>query len=152
MRLLLVLAVGFVSFAGLGAQEKRENPATRYDVVGDAETYPQGSPKETLTSIAKAIERERIDYLLAHLADAPFVDAKVKELGKFRDLVDSVRAQFNEDAKRQREFLRLLKEGNIDASGSEAKVTLKDIPDRRVTLKQNAKRWFLENSDTAPKK
>jgi len=148
LAMLVVAAVGAVAHA----QEKKENPPTRYDVVGDAETYPQGSPKETLTSIAKAIERERIDYLLAHLSDPQFVDAKVKDLGKFRDLVDAVKMQFNDDAKRQREFLRLLKEGNIDASGSEAKVTLKDIPGRQIVLKQDGKRWFLDNNDVAPKK
>jgi hypothetical protein len=147
----VALFVGLVLVLSATAQEKKENPATRYDVVGDAETYPQGSPKETLTSIAKAIERERIDYLLAHLADPQYVDAKVKDLGKFRDLVDAVKAHFTEDAKRQREFLRLLKDGIIEAGGSEAKVTLKEVAGRQITLKQNGKRWFLDNPD-APKK
>lgn len=152
MRSLLALAFGFCVVPIALAQEKKENPPARYDVAGDAETYPQGSPKEAMSSIAKAIDRGRYDYLLAHLADPQFVDAKVKDLGKFRDLVEAVKSQFSEEPRRLRQLMRFLKEGTIDASGSSAKVTLKDVPQRQLTLKQYGKRWFLENDDTAPKK
>jgi len=151
MALMSALAVAFF----VSAQDKKaENPPPRYGVQSDLETYPQGSAKQTLASIAEAVRRTRIDYVLAHLTDPAFVDAKVAQFGgKFDDLVRSVNEHLN-DPKHRQEFLRFLKEGTVEESGTTAKVTLKDVPKRQMSLRKSGERWFLDDENRAepPKK
>src|SRR5689334_13583169 len=67
---------------------------TRYGIAPDARTYPQGTAKETLASILKAVEAKRVDYVVAQLADPVFVDDRVQRLygGRFADQVEDSRA------------------------------------------------------------
>src|SRR5947207_361812 len=99
MRSLLACLLG-LGLAGLAAaQEKKPaQPATRYGVTADLNTYPQSSAKEALRSVAKALERKRVEYVLAHLTDPAFVDDKVDALGgKFDELVREVNTHMNDD-------------------------------------------------------
>src|SRR5207245_5080159 len=82
-----LLCVCLVSVAA--AQEKKPGPPpARFGITADLETYSQGTAKQTLQSIAKALDRKRIEYVLAHLTDPSFVDEKVDSLGgKFDVLV-----------------------------------------------------------------
>src|SRR5262249_33376313 len=152
MRWILALLAGFVLSGLAMAQEKKaEPPSPRYGVKADLEAYPQGSAKETLKSIATALERTRVDYILAHLTDPVFVDAKVKEYnGNFEGLVRDTEEHLA-DPKRRQEFQRFLKEGTVEESGTTAKVTLKDAPKKQMTLWQTGGRWFLDNENEAEK-
>ena len=152
MRWILALTTGFVLSGLATAQEKKaEPPAPRFGVKADLETYPQGSAKEAMKSIATALERTRVDYILAHLTDPVFVDAKVKEFnGNFEGLVRDTEEQLA-DPKHRQEFLRFLKEGTVQESGTTATVTLKDVPKQQMTFRQSGGRWFLENENEAEK-
>lgn len=146
MRIVVSLAVGLMLAGGVHAQEKKSAPVPRYGVSPDLETYPQTSAKQAVTSILKALDRKRIDYLLAHLAEPGFVDQKVAALGgRFDDLVREVTEHFNDDPKRADEFRRFLKEGAVEETGATAKITLKDVPSRQVTLRQIEGRWYMNN-------
>ena len=153
MRVLLTLTVGLLMATGALAQEKKAAPTARFGVSTDLETYPQASAKQASASILKALERKRIDYMLAHLAEPGFIDTKVQEFGgKFDELVREATEHLNNDAKRTDEFRRFLKEGVVEESGTTAKVTLKDVPSRQITLRQIDGRWFMNNDVEAERK
>jgi len=146
MRQLTAFAAGLVILSAAPAQEKKSAPLPRYGVAPDLDTYPQASAKQAVGSILKSLDRKRIDYLVAHLAEPGFVDEKVKaQLGNFDEVVREVTDHFNDDPKRTDEFRRFLKEGTLEESGTTAKVTLKDVPTRHITLRQIEGRWFMNN-------
>ncbi|HLW68760.1 MAG TPA: hypothetical protein VKS79_25805 [Gemmataceae bacterium] len=148
MALVCVFAVGTAAWA---QEKKAEPPPPRYGVKADLEAYPQGSAKEAMKSIATALERTRVDYILAHLTDPLFVDSRVKEFnGNFEGLVRDTEEHLA-DPKRRQEFVRFLKEGTVEESGTSAKVTLKDVPKKQMTLRQSGGRWFLDNESEADK-
>lgn len=135
------------------AQEKPAAPAARYGVSANFESYPQTSAKQALQSIAKALERDRLDYILAHLADPAYVDEKVQALGgKFPELVREFAEHLTDDAKRKQELIKFLTKGEVAETGTTAKVTLKDVPSRQMNLKQVGGRWYLLNDDAVEKK
>ena len=70
MRMVWALLVGAVCAPYIPAQET--NAATRFGVASDFSSYPQATPKEALSSVLKAIDNKRIDYLLAQLSDPLF--------------------------------------------------------------------------------
>jgi hypothetical protein len=152
MRIAMALGLILTLTAGISAQEKKtEAPPPRYGVEADLQTYKQGSAKETLASIAEAVRRTRIDYVVAQLTDPIFIDAKVTEFGgDFQKLVKEVEEHLN-DPKLRQEFVRFLKEGVVEESGTSAKVTLKDVPKRQMTLRKSGERWFLDNENEADK-
>jgi hypothetical protein len=157
------------------AQKKPERPA-HFGVAAETEIYAQDSPKQALASISKALDRKRIDYLLAHLTDPAFTDEKFtkyyrQKYGKApeedRELprvdadarvkavlgvfVAEVNDTFAAEPKQTLRLLRLLKEGAVEEAGTSAKVTLKDTPNVVLTLKQIEGRWFMAN-ETDPEK
>src|SRR5437660_5776993 len=85
MRMIWAILIGLVCVPCLPAQEPKA--ATRFGVPADLSTYPQATPKETLTSVLKAIDNKRIDYLLTHLSDPDFVDRRVTVYGNKFDAV-----------------------------------------------------------------
>jgi hypothetical protein len=148
---LALMAVVMVSCLVLSQEKKTEPPPPRYGVKADLEAYPQGSAKEVMKSIATALERTRMDYILAHLTDPLFVDAKVKEFnGDFEGFVRNAEEHLT-DPKRRQEFVRFLKEGTVEESGTSAKVTLKDVPKKQLTFRQSGGRWFMDNENEAEK-
>src|SRR5207244_13125815 len=89
MNRVFVLSIVLVWVVGVSAQAPKEAIPRRYGIEANLRDYPQETPKETLASVLRAIERGRINYLLAHLADPAFVDQRVKEVygGDFEELV-----------------------------------------------------------------
>ena len=159
MRLVtIVLGLTFAA-GGLGqAQEKGDKLGKRYTYELDDENYPQKSPQEALLSVAKAIGNKKIEYLLAHLADPEFVDAKVakykklieggKEEGKtllaFQRLVKETREHFLEDPELVAELRRFAKEAEWKSEENTAMGSVKNIVGRHVFMKRVGDRWFLE--------
>ena len=82
MRISLVLAIllGVTSLAV--AQPEKRPPQPRFGVAPNLVGYPQVNVKDALNSAIRAIEREKYDYLAAHLLDAKFVDARVADRAK----------------------------------------------------------------------
>ena len=70
----------------------------RFAIEADPDAFPQATAKDALGSVVKAIGENRIDYLLAHLADPAYVDKRVADLGgKFDKAVDVTRQKLTDD-------------------------------------------------------
>jgi hypothetical protein len=165
MRLLSVPLLALALFAWADAQpagKDKEKTSVRYRVEADLERYPQKTPKEALASALKALGDKRIDYLLAHLADPAFVQAKLKglkgqlpasltddskELLAFQRLVKATTEHFAEDPTKIRELARFAKDGEWDGDEKLTLVTLKTLPGRKVYLKKVDGLWRLQDRD-----
>jgi hypothetical protein len=133
-------------------QKKEPPPAPRFGVEPDLEVYPQETAKAALTSVVKAIDARRFDYLAAHLADPDVVDKRVQQLGgQFDGYVKLVRDRLTGDPESVRELRRFASEGEFNESGDSATVTVKEIKGRRVFLRKVNGRWFLEDRQTPAK-
>src|SRR5205823_14539648 len=116
----------------------------------DEEKYPQKTPQEGLQSIVKAVASKKLDYLLAHLADPEYVDAKVakykkliekgKEEGKtllaFQRLVNETHDHFLEDPELIQELRRFAKEAEWKTEENVAVASLKNVVGRHVFMKK----------------
>jgi hypothetical protein len=135
----------------LAQQDQDATPPRRYGVLLNQQTYPQEDAKQALASVVKAIDRQRIDYLLAHLADPDFVDERVKEVygGNFDELVKETTTKLKDNPAEAKLLERFLKEGEWDAKENTAAASLKDVKDRQVFMKKVGKSWYLENRQKA---
>jgi hypothetical protein len=159
MRVGLALLLGLVLLAlpgvlgerGCGAAPAKP-PPPRYGIAADLKAYPQSSPKQALTSVLKAIDAGRFDYLLAHLADPAFVDDRVKRVygGRFAEQVEDTQAHLGPLAVKQ--LRRFLKEGEWALDKSKATVRLKALPKRLVRLRLRDGRWYLDHPFAPPKR
>lgn len=155
MRFLACVSVLAVS-AGVQAQDKL---AVRYTYEVDLEAYAQKTPQETLKSVVKAIGTKKIDYLLAHLADPEYVDARVdkykklipkgnepgKALLAFKRLVQETEEYFLEDPEQIQQLRRFAKEGDWKMDEATSVASIKGLVGRHVFMKKVRDRWFLEN-------
>ena len=121
--------------------------------------YPQKTPKEALTSIVKAIDQQRVDYLLAQLADPIYVDAQVAEYRPqfaknkpdartflaFDRLVQDTVAYYLSDPLLVRELRLFARDGAWEVNDDAATGVHKDVPARKMFLRRIGERWFLEN-------
>jgi len=75
MRPLPTLVAGLL-LAGVAAAQPDGVPP-RFDVIHNPEVYFQDTPQRTLSSVLDALGRDRYDYVVAHLLDPAFVDARL---------------------------------------------------------------------------
>jgi hypothetical protein len=155
---MMCIVVMFVLGSLAGAQDQ-DRLAKRYGFDVNLSFYPQKTPKETLLSIGKAIENNRMDYLLAHLADPKFVDEtvadykntirqgeeKAKVFLAFDRLVNETTQYFLEDPTLVKELRRFALEAEWEGNESQTVGTLKEVQGRKVFLRKYEDRWFLEN-------
>jgi hypothetical protein len=144
---LLALGIVLAWTAVVPAQPPQETAPRRYGIEANLRDYPQESPKETLASVLRAIERRRINYLLAQLADPAFVDKRVREVygGNFEELVRETTHKLADDPAVGKELVRFLKDGEWEGGETTATVKLKDVKDRQVFFHTIGRRWYLEN-------
>jgi hypothetical protein len=144
---LFALSVVLIWVAGALAQAPKEAPPKRYGIEANLRDYPQETPKETLASVLRAIDRGRINYLLAHLADPAFVDQRVRQIygGDFDELVRETNDKLTGNPDAVKELRRFLKEGEWEAAETTATAKLKDVKDRQVFFRKIGQRWYLEN-------
>jgi hypothetical protein len=143
----MVLPAVAVLLVLVSASVAHAEPGTRrYGIDLDLKSYPQSSPQETLSSVLKAIENKRVDYLLAYLADPEFVDRRVKESGgKFEDLVKETQAKLVDDPGPAKLFRRFLKDGAWEIGPTDATASHKEVKDRVILFHKMDGRWFLKN-------
>ena len=155
-RLCLSLVMFLASFV---AAQNQNQLNKRYSFDVNLDLYPQKTPQEALLSIAKAVDNKRVDYLLAHLADPRFVDdavaANIKTIPQgseqaklflaFDRLVSETTHYFLEDPTLIKELRRFGTEGEWDLMETQATGTLKTIQGRKMFLRKEEDRWFLEN-------
>ena len=154
MRYVIGLGVCWVCLAGLTHVEARNNAGTaRYGIEADLETYPQGSAKEALGSVVKAIQQKRIDYLLAQLADPEFVAERLRNYygGKFDDLVTETTNKLLDDPGTTKRLRHYLTDGEWEGDDNTASSRVKDDK-RAVFFRKIEGRWFFENRDKAEPK
>jgi hypothetical protein len=141
-----------LSVAGLQAQQASK-PDPRYGQEARLDRFPQGTPKETLASVLKAIDESRVAYLLAQLADPDFVDARVKSASgksadaRFDEVVRETSVKLREEPASVAELRRFLQNGEWEQSDETAVARLKDVRGRAVYLRKIGPRWYLENRD-----
>lgn len=147
MRACAVCLVSLACVGGLHAQKAADQPpAARFGFQPDLQTFPQGTPREALASVLKAVQQKRIGYLLAELADPAWVDERVRAVhgGKFDGLVKETENQFAHDPAAVNTLVRMLKNGAWRQGEHTAEGRLKGSQDR-VFFKQVGDRWYLEN-------
>ncbi len=144
MRCVVALAMALGWTVTLPAQGTA--PYTRYGVVAIYNKYPQGTPKEALASVVRALEANQVDYVFAHLTDPAFVDRRVKQYnGRFADLVEEGRAKLAGNPATIKLLQRFVKEGEWTQEEGNATAKLKDVKDQQVFMKRIDKRWVMEN-------
>ena len=74
MRPVYSLAAGLVLAAAASGQQ--DVPA-RFGVLHNPDLYKQDTPQDALVAALGAIDRQRYDYLVAHLLDPEWVDARM---------------------------------------------------------------------------
>ena len=152
MRRALILLIGLLVVPAAWAEPAKDaKPAAPFGIEADLAAYPQTTPKDALTSVLKAIDNKRIDYLLAQLADPDFVARRVEANGgKFDDLVKETAAKLAAESSAVKQLRRFLEEGTWDIRGATATVSLKALEDRHVYLRKAGDRWVLENQQKKP--
>jgi hypothetical protein len=152
MRMVSAWLVGVVVVSGVVAQApKAGTAAKRYGVEPNLDDYPQSTPQEALASVLKAIDNNKIAYLLAHLADPKWVDERVQQIhgGKFEALVEETTSKLANDRSSVKELRRFLQEGKWEVTDNTASAQVKDIKNRQVYLRKQQGRWFLESRQQA---
>ena len=76
---LLLLVLPALAPSAQDEEKKPPKERPRYGFEASPILYPQATPKETIASVVKAIDAQRVDYMLAQLADPKFVDTQVAE-------------------------------------------------------------------------
>jgi len=117
----------------------------RYGVEADPAKYPQATAKEALASALKAIAAKDFKYLAAHIAEAGFVDGRVKGVyaGKFDEQVSDTESRL--DALAVKQLARFAKDGKWKEEDASAVVTAEEVPDKCVRLVKKGGRWFLSH-------
>src|SRR6266404_4284766 len=124
--LLIVVCIVGIPFASPAADSD-----VRYEIKKDLKAYPQSSAKETLHSLIKAVEAKNVGYVLAHLADPGWVDAKVKDYGdKFDVLLKEATGKLVDDPGALKLLQRFDKEGEWETEDNRTQVKLKEVADR----------------------
>lgn len=150
-------SIAIIAFLTLG-QESALHKRYGYDV--QPLVYAQKTPQEAVTSIVRALDRNRYDYLMAHLADPRFVDPRVKAIMKditqgseegraivaFDKLVKEIKDHFLEDAALIREMRLFAAQADWDVEGDRAVGVNPQLQGRQVVLRRIEDRWFLENT------
>jgi hypothetical protein len=151
MRTSIVIVLVITISAAVAAQAPKAAPGERYGLSPTTDVYPQGTPQETLGSVVKAIGDNRVDYLMAQLADPDYVDQRVQHVhhGKFQNLVEEATQKLTRDPIVIKTFRRFLNEGTWDAQEAKASVRLKDRADQ-AGFRRIGERWFMENWQRPP--
>lgn len=153
---LTLLALSIFSYAQDGGKKKAP---MRFGFDVDETTFPQKTPADAMNSIVKAIDRQKIDYLLAHMADPLHVDYWVEQYKKefprgkdegkrllaFEKLVRETSVYYQNDPLIARDLRIFAKDGKWDEKEDLAIGTCEKVPARKIFLRKFGDRWFLEN-------
>ena len=138
---------------------KAKKTPQRFGFDADDITYPQKTPKDAMASIALALDRKRVDYMLAQLADPVYVEYWIERykteftLGKedarrllaFDRLTRETSQYYQNDPLIQKDLRVFAKQAEWKEEGESAVGTVETIPARKVFLRKIGERWLLEN-------
>jgi len=137
----LVLAVTPFAFAQQAAKDEH-----RFGISLNTDFYPQDSPKNTMTSLIRALDKERYDYIVAHLLNPAYVDEQLRASAPpFENEAREHVAREGLDKKGfTREFIRdrvrqLAAQENFANLVRRVKTTLEDSPESVKELRKLAR-------------
>jgi hypothetical protein len=148
------------SFCGSAQEEgKPKGPLNRFGYNLDEMTYPQKTPQETMKSIALALSRRKVEYMLAHLVDPHYVDYWIERykaafpkgsdaartLIAFDRLVNETHKYYVNDPLILKELRQFAKDAEWEEKDALAVGSVKTMPGRKAFLRRVGDRWFLEN-------
>ena len=139
--------------------ETKKKAAPRFGFDVDEMTYPQQTPKDAMKSIAAALDRKRVDYLLAQMAEPSYVEYWVerykadfpqgkdeaKRLLAFDRLARETSEYYQNDPLILKDLRAFAKDAKWEEMDDIAVGTTDKVPARKVYLKKIGDRWFLEN-------
>ena len=128
----------------LPAQAVKESG--RFGIPLDEASFPQNSPENLRKSLLNALNSDKIEYMLAHLADPSFIDKNVREVheGDFAKQVAETREKLKKGLKSPLESL--LKEGKLSASEKSASLKDSALKDFIISMKLENNKWYMENN------
>jgi hypothetical protein len=126
----------------LPAQAVKESG--RFGIPLDEASFPQNSPENLRKSLLNALNSDKIEYMLAHLADPSFIDKNVREVheGDFAKQVAETREKLKKGLKSPLESL--LKEGKLSASEKSASLKDSALNDFIISMKLENNKWYME--------
>lgn len=150
---------------GLLVAQEPEKLGHRYGYDYNASLFSQKVPVDTVKSVVKALDTDKVDYLIAHLVDPTFVDQRIaeyqrgfpeaKDEGKkilaFNRLVKETKEHFVEDPGLLKELRLFARDGQWEELGNQAIGTWKGT-NRKVFLRRIGERWFMEQKQYDEKK
>lgn len=190
----VALLAAVLSASAQNAPKSATDTPTRFGLPARPKTFPQGTAKDALRSAIEAAEKNEYTYLLAHLIDPQFVDARLVDRAKqlepavevelanlrkyqkanpdrvarenrvpddpgefkaytadeartraFRQLVRDTTDKLVDDPQALKDLRRFLREGTFTDVAGGVRVTIPEVKDRSVFLRQIGDRWFVEN-------
>jgi hypothetical protein len=128
----------------LPAQAVKESG--RFGIPLDEASFPQNSPENLRKSLLNALNSDKIEYMLAHLADPSFIDKNVREVheGDFAKQVAETREKLKKGLKSPLESL--LKEGKLNSSEKSASLKDPALKDFIISMKLENNKWYMENN------
>ena len=118
----------------------------RFGIALDEASFPQNSPENLRKSLLKALDLDKIEYLLAHLADPLFIDKNIKEVheGSFAKQVAETREKLKKGLKSPLESL--LKDGKLEVTAKSASLKDSTLKDFALSMKLENNKWYMENN------
>jgi len=110
--LALVLGLGSLASSQEGRPKTPEETPPRFGVAFKGKVYLQSTPKEALNSAIEAVDKGDFNYLVAHLLEPTFVDARIADRGK----------QFEPSVEANLAALRDFQQRNLDKVAPESRV------------------------------
>jgi hypothetical protein len=150
MRSLAVLSVLLAVTAAAFGQEPDVPP--RFDVIYNPDLYKQDTPQAALKSALEAISRDRYDYVLAHIIDPAYVDARLADTQAYYERVaveqigSTAAGQVLRDAALQARTRELATRMNFRNLADQMRRKIADEPDSLQDLKRMAREGLFQTA------
>lgn len=150
MRSLALLGVLLATTAGVFGQEPDVLP--RFDVIYNPDLYKQDTPQAALKSALEAISRDRYDYVLAHIIDPAYVDARMANTQTYFERVAAEQiaatgaGQILRDAALQARVRERGTRLNFSSLADQMRRKIADEPDSLQDLKRMAREGLFQTA------
>ncbi len=150
----LTLIAVFVLATIASAQPPDVKP--RFDVLHNSEFYRQDTPQETLKSVVGAIGRDRYDYVIAHLLEPSYVNARLLATQSYferiasEQVAETAGGRLLQGTELQARIQQVGISLNVKELASQMRLKIGEEPDNLKDLKRFAREGlFMDTGDTA---
>lgn len=156
--LALVLGLASAASSQEGRPKTAEETPPRYGVAFKGKVYLQATPKESLSSLIEAADKGEFNYLVAHLLEPSFVDARVADRAKqfepqvimnlaaLRDFQQKNLDKVERDSRVPTDAAKFQERVLIDARAAAFKQLVKDVQEKFVEDPETLKAMRLFRS------